>query len=202
MKKISSIFILILFFILNVEAQSLTKEERFEKFKSSKEYENSIHLGQTGRNELNINLLSPLWGSVELNYERFLNENSTYGIAGNLGISNDYYSFSSLLAYYRVYFGRKINNGFFIEANSGFSSIKEKNYDYYYSNSIYYQSQSSVDRYNGLGVGVAIGYKLLAKNGVVCQIFGGLGRNFGNLKDDYSPVFPRAGITIGRRFGK
>ncbi len=200
MKKTLSLVILLTIFIFNLKAQTLTKEERLKNLQSTKEYENSIKLGQTGRNELNINLLTPLWGSIELNYERILNENSSYGIAGNLGISKDYYNSSFLLGFYRIYFGKKINNGFFIEANSGFSSIEEGygHIDYYSS----YQNSYSTDRYNGLGVGVAIGYKLLAKNGVVCQIFGGLGRNFGSNYDNYTPIFPRSGITIGKRFGK
>lgn len=200
MKNTISLVILLFILIFNLNAQTLSKEERLKNLQSTKEYENSIKLGQTGRNELNINLLTPLWGSIELNYERILNENSSYGIAGNLGISKDYYNSSFLLGFYRIYFGKKINNGFFIEANSGFSSIEEGygHIDYYSS----YQNSYSTDRYNGLGVGVAIGYKLLAKNGVVCQIFGGLGRNFGSNYDHYTPIFPRSGITIGKRFGK
>lgn len=46
-------------------------------------------------------------------------------------------------------------------------------------------------------MGIAAGGKFLTKNGFVGEIYGGVGRLFGNSNVE---AYPRGGITIGKRF--
>ncbi len=199
MKKHLYFLIFLFFSVISSFGQASSLNQK-EKLKVSKEYENSIELSQTGLDELNVNILSPIWGNAEINYEHILNTNSGIGISGNLNTGNHYYQTNHLLAFYRLYFGKKLADGFFIESSIGYSSIKD---DFFCCT---YKNPKDYRQVNGLGLGIAIGYKKLIKNGVVCQLFAGIGRNFDTVKDTDSYrngyPFPRAGITLGKRFGK
>lgn len=202
MKTKSLIIFLLLFTYLHLSAQ--TEKVKIE---NTEEYKNSISINQTGRNELRFNLLTSVIGFPEINYERILATNMSLGVAGAVTFTNrkeksqDY-----LLGFYRVYFGKKLANGPFIEANLGAVYNKDQIYygDYVYEDpcpncyTIYnqfYKEKSSLN----LGVGFAIGYKFLSKNGLLGEIFGGLGRNSGEPSRDF---YPRVGVSIGKRFGK
>lgn len=101
--------------------------------------------------------------------------------------------------HYRLYFGNKKANGFFIEGNAGVVSYKEADYS-----SLPYTSYppdfdySSLDKnYTKIGLGVAAGAKFLTRNGFLGEAYLGVGRVFGSTSID---VYPRMGLTIGKRF--
>lgn len=159
--------------------------------------------GLNGNNELKLNLVYTIAGFPELNYERIIKDDMSVGLAVLLGIEKSAeYSFG-FIPNYRVYFGGKKANGFFIEANAAIISNREDYYNYdfltYTSYPAGYQPYvAPVDKiYTNFGLGAAAGAKFLTKNGFVGEVFLGVGRLFGsNSLDAYS----RSGITIGKRF--
>ena len=143
------------------------------------------------KNELKTNVLNDLFGIVTLNYERILNEESGVGL--NLGFVaiDDADANLTLSPYYRMYFGNKPAAGFFAEGTGTIITYKSSNID-------------GDDGITG-GIGFAVGTKLLSKNDWVFEGFAGLTRVFldtdifGN--DGGSGfVYPRLGISIGKRF--
>jgi hypothetical protein len=155
--------------------------------------------GINGNNELKLNLVYTIAGFPELNYERIIKDDMSVGLAVLVGLENNSeYSFG-MMPNYRVYFGAKKANGFFIEANAAIISNRESYYDYNYTSypaghNPYTFRETKVN--TNFGLGAAAGAKFLTKNGFVGEIFLGVGRLFGNSVDD---AYPRAGITIGKR---
>lgn len=153
------------------------------------------------KNEIKLNLLNSIIGAPEVTYERLLANNQSVGISAAVSLdSKENLSFNYGFApYYRIYFGKKDNAGFFVEANTSVTSYNFDNYTYYYAN------DGSLIRKEGgyineakFGFGAAIGFKLMTKNNLIGEVFGGVGRRFGsNYTDD---AFPRIGITLGKRF--
>lgn len=150
-----------------------------------------------GNNELKINLAYTIGGFPEINYERILKDDMSVGLAVLIGLENDTeYSFG-VTPNFRVYFGGKKANGFFIEGNA--AVISASNYGSYYD----YNPNTNVYTYYGdkkqtnFGLGAAAGAKFLTKNGFVGEVYLGAGRLFGS---DNVDAYPRAGVTIGKRF--
>lgn len=159
--------------------------------------------GVNGNNELKLNLVYTIAGFPELNYERIIKDDMSVGVAVLVGIEkNAEYSFG-VIPNYRVYFGGKKANGFFIEANAAVISNRQDYYDYeflaYTSFPAGYQPYvAPIDKiYTNFGLGAAAGAKFLTKNGFVGEIFLGVGRLFGSNSID---AYSRSGITIGKRF--
>ena len=144
-----------------------------------------------------------LAGMPEFTYERVLNRDSALGVSVAVSLVEDPFYDFAITPYYRLYFGKKIASGFFIELNSSFYSEEERdNEDYVYIDSefdSYYTYVTTASTGSKLGLGVAVGTKLMLKRGWFGEIFGGAGRNFINT-NDISSVYPRGGITLGRRF--
>ncbi len=153
-------------------------------------------VGVGKRNELKLNLLNSVLGFPEITYERILTNEASVGLslAVSLGESNnvfiDNYKFMAT-PYYRMFFGKK-TNGFFIEGNA---TLINANYFYtvYTSNSSWRVDNKEVS----FGLGAALGLKFATKNNYIGEILGGAGRFLG---DTYREVYPRIGITIGKRF--
>ncbi|MCZ4222734.1 hypothetical protein [Pedobacter rhodius] len=160
-------------------------------------------IGHGGNNEIRINLLYTVIGIPEVTYERLLEDNMGVGISVAVRLTDENV-FGSRFNYiitphYRLYFGSKKANGFFIEGNAGVVSYKESDYS-----SLAYTSYppnfdySVFDKnYTKLGLGVAGGAKFLTRNGFLGEAYLGLGRVFGSQSID---VYPRFGLSIGKRF--
>ncbi len=135
----------------------------------------------SSRNELRINLLTSVIGYPEINYERFFESNFGIGIAGAVSLEDarENYIRSYLIPYGRLYFGKNVCTGFYIEGNTG---IINEHYDI-----------STIK----FGIGVAVGFKFLARNNWVGDIYMGAGRIYWN---SYVEAYPRVGISIGKRF--
>lgn len=156
----------------------------------------TIKIADTAKqNELHLNLLSSLtYGFLELSYERILNEDSSIGLSGFVPVVKHKTYAYGVIPYYRQFFGNKIASGIFVEGNLGVFSRKD-NIKLVYDD---YGGYSSLLT-NGLnfGYGVAVGAKLVSKRNFLVNIYGGVNRLINTNGDD---VFPRAGITIGKRF--
>jgi len=144
-------------------------------------------------NELRINLLMSIAGLPELNYERFIADNMGVGLAVAFSLDTpENMSFRSIiLPYYRLYFGNKKANGFFIEGNMAIVGQNEISYNYYPDGTSYSRSSTN------FGFGFAAGEKFLTRNGFIGEVYLGLGRLFG---ESINGAYPRVGVSLGKRF--
>ena len=151
----------------------------------------TLAFSQSEINEFKVNILYTAIGMPELSYERLISDNSSVGasVAFSLDKKEDMDLRFSFTPYYRMFFGQKKAAGFFIEANS----IIVK-----YVDTIYYnESTNTYETKTGFGLGAAAGAKFLTKNNLIGEVYGGVGRVFG---DNSLGAYPRFGITLGKRF--
>lgn len=153
--------------------------------------------GLKGNNELKLNLAYTIAGFPEINYERILKDDMSVGLAVLVGIGREAEYRFAITPNYRVYFGGKRANGFFIEGNA--AVVSSNYYDRFYAYDPYtniYHSYSKRGQ-TSFGLGAAAGAKFLTKNGLVGEIYLGAGRLFGANSED---AYIRSGVTIGKRF--
>ena len=132
--------------------------------------------------------------SLELSYERYLSDESSFGISALFNLTKEDVSFRyneniMITPYYRHYFTTDKQWNFFGEGFFGINSGKKEaikdsgNYD---------------AKYTDGALGIAVGTKYIASSGLVIDLYGGVGRN---LFGSNSPVLvPRVGLNIGWRF--
>lgn len=151
------------------------------------------------KNEIKLNLLNSVLGLPEVSFERLLQSNMSVGFTMGVGIGNGNDDFSQYrflaIPYYRVYFGDTNGAGFFIEGNMGLGNVRQN--DSFYDQLSNQIKENKETRFN-FGLGAAIGKKYLTKNNYLGEIFGGVGRFFGN--NTTADVYPRIGISLGKRF--
>ncbi len=151
-------------------------------------------------NELKLNAAYLLSGFVEFSYERILSDESSIGISTGMSFDEDVWNLKfELIPYYRFFFGNKRGAGFFIEANTAFYTYESDDYYYYdgYASSpVEFDSQYEENKF-GFGLGIAVGGKFVTTSGFVFDVYTGLGRN---LLESDGQVYPRLGLTIGKRF--
>jgi hypothetical protein len=149
------------------------------------------------KNEIKLNALYTLLGLPEITYERSLNRFSSFGASIFYSASRNTNLGLGVFPFYRWYFGpKKPVCGFFLEGNAG---IYTQYLTHYSGNPTMYSLISKEEIQGGLGIG--LGGKFEVHKVWTAEILGGLGRNFlhkDNLNDN--EVYPRFGITIGRRF--
>lgn len=154
---------------------------------------------QLARNEVKLNLLSSVLSLPEINYERILKNNTSFGLAVFVGFENVFKYNYGIIPYYRVYFGKSenIGAGLFIEANAGIVNLESDYYSMVYTpqGSVSYFKKGNVTNY---GMGFATGAKFLTKKNFVGEIYLGAGRFFGDYGGENA--YPRIGVTIGKRF--
>ena len=144
-------------------------------------------------NELRINLLMSIIGLPELDYERYIADNMGVGlaVAFSLDTPENMSIRSIILPYYRLYFGNKKANGFFIEGNMAIVGQNEMSYNYSLDGTTYSHTSTN------FGFGFAAGEKFLTRNGFIGEVYLGLGRLFGQ---SINGVYPRVGVCLGKRF--
>ncbi len=98
--------------------------------------------------------------------------------------------------HFRVFFGKKPAQGFFVEANTALASLKTDQYKNINNN---FGSYAILEKNNefSFGMGIAVGGKFVLNDSFVLDVYGGLGRFFGN---DSMEAYPRLGINLGYRF--
>ena len=170
--------------------------------------EKEIFQDQAPKNEFRVNALNLLlFKSLDVTYERALNEESSVGINTMFSLQgNDrffdgdyiyYYEGFTLTPYYRLYFGKKTNAGFFAEAFMIYSSGKNDIYYYDYDTNTDYDYVFK--SFQEFGVGFSIGTKLIAKRNIIANIHAGVARNF--LDSKYgNGAAPRLSISFGWRY--
>lgn len=163
---------------------------------------NAEALGHGGNNELKINLLFSVIGMPEISYERIIEDNMGVGASMFVGLDNKIDYKFGFTPHFRLYFGQKKANGFFIEGNASVITLRDYSYDYYqpiYAQGYVPAPQVRTNSTN-FGLGAAAGAKFLTRNGFLGEAYLGAGRLFGDRADYGNEAFPRIGITIGKRF--
>jgi hypothetical protein len=161
-------------------------------------------LMQTGNNEIKLNIATSIVGLPELTYERLFYDNMGAGISLAISIESveNMKERYKALAFYRLYFGKKKANGFFIEGNMAVIGQEDETYNFDYNPPKYLGNKSSTN----FGFGGAVGLKLLTRNGFIGELYAGGGRLFGipeyvnSTYPSFNQGFARVGVTIGKRF--
>ena len=139
------------------------------------------------KNEIKINTFILFFEWINVDYERFINKESSFGVSAILNATTHTFLINkSLTPYYRRYFSEKFARGFFVE---GFGML-------YSSKTFCIDCES----YSGtaFALGISAGGKLVSKGGVTTEVFFGIGRNLTNSKLLWA--VGRVGISVGYRF--
>jgi hypothetical protein len=155
----------------------------------------SAAIGHAGNNEIKVNILYLVLGLPEISYERLIADNMGVGVSVMVSLLEEQQVRYAMLANYRLYFGNKKANGFFIEGNMGIVGEEHGTYYFMPENNGYYELTESTQAYFGLGA--AAGVKFLTRNGLLGEAYLGGGRLLGNGSSEF---YPRVGVTIGKRF--
>lgn len=142
--------------------------------------------------EIKLNGFALATGSIDLEFERTLNSNSSIGLSffskfNDTGAAFSYDYDSGLSVFYRRYFGKKYASGLFLEGFGMYHNTKRF--------SSYRYSIPKID--SDLLIGLGLGYKWVLKNGIILQANYGIGRN---LFDSANELSGKAGISLGYRF--
>jgi hypothetical protein len=162
---------------------------------------NAEALGHGGNNELKLNLLFTVLGIPEISYERIVQDNMGLGISVLVGLDKSINYQLGVTPHFRLYFGQKKANGFFIEANS--SILKHRNELHHHYDAVYdygYVPAKVERNFTTFGLGAAAGGKFLTRNGFMGEAYLGVGRMFGDQSHYSGEAYPRMGITLGKRF--
>jgi hypothetical protein len=132
--------------------------------------------------------------SIEISYERIINEESSIGISALFNLAEQDVDFRynenvMITPYYRHFFTKEYKWNFFGEGFLGINSGKKES-----------EKDSNVFdiEYTDAALGIAVGTKYVSEGGLTIDIFGGLGRNlFGT---DSPTLVPRIGLNVGWRF--
>ncbi|MGA0041795.1 MAG: hypothetical protein ACO3HC_01925 [Flavobacteriaceae bacterium] len=158
-------------------------------------------------NEASINVFNLLiFKALNVSYEYYLNEESGVGgsvllsLDGDKRFNNDgpfYYESFALTGFYKFYFGRRPNSGFFAELFTMYSN-GSYDVDYYYNESTF-ENQVFYKDFSQFAFGLSVGAKYRSKLGFAGSIYLGVGRNFLDTEDTPA-LSPRLGITLGYTF--
>ncbi|WGK95357.1 MULTISPECIES: DUF3575 domain-containing protein [Flavobacterium] len=148
--------------------------------------------------EIKGNAFLLLAGALDSSYERYLNDNSSYGASIFIAYDKDLDKKFSLTPYYRVYFGNKKVSGFFVEGFGMINNYKTKAYTLENMNYVALRNATV----NDFALGFTLGGKWITKSGVIFELNAGLGRNLFYKEDnvDRMEFIGRGGIGIGYQF--
>jgi len=125
------------------------------------------------RHELKLNVAYLLTDAAEISYEYILNEESSVGISATYVLIPEAEFGWGITPYYRLFFGKKPAQGFFIEGQASIFDFED--FDWICSDDL--QSCSRFpNRYTTGGVGLAIGAKFKTSKNIVLEIYAGGGR--------------------------
>jgi len=146
------------------------------------------------RNELKLNTFYMVLGAAEINYERVINEESSFGIAGTFVFEEDSFWKWGITPYYRIFFSQGHARGFFVEGHASVFGYEDFRW-IWDQNGV---TSFTEDEGTSAGLGVSIGYKVLTSRNLVAEVYGGVGRIFKEI--NFDSIYPRFGISVGKRF--
>jgi hypothetical protein len=165
------------------------------------------------KNEISSNLLDlVVAGSLNVNYERLMENNQSLFIGATFFDTYGYYDVGylestnaiSLKAAYLIYFSKeKDHAGFFfypqLKLRTGEVVVEEYTY-YDVDNDVYIDEEFKYD-VSGVSVGFGLGHKWMFNNKFSLSLNGDIARNLGDFDDDYLDTIElRFGVNLGYRF--
>ncbi len=192
---------LLALFLATVTTMSFAQDSKTNKQNAKLDIQKRADsLGQGGNNEIKLNLLNTVLGLAQLDYERLIADNQGLGLSVAVSVTDkrvydENYNYI-LSPYYRVYFGKQKANGFFVEANTSIISFDQERYMYNPEN--YTVTRLEDKTHTNFGLGVAVGFKFLTRNGILGELLLGGGRVMG--KNTFIGGYPRLGVSLGKRF--
>lgn len=165
------------------------------------------------KNEISSNLLDlVVAGSLNVNYERLMENNQSLFIGATFFDTYGYYDVGylestnaiSLKAAYLIYFSKeKDHAGFFfypqLKLRTGEVVVEEYTY-YDVDNDVYINEEFKYD-VSGVSVGFGLGHKWMFNNKFSLSLNGDIARNLGDFDDDYLDTIElRFGVNLGYRF--
>jgi|GEM_PF-6456809 len=147
------------------------------------------------KNDFLYNPVYTYIGAIDLTYERLINEKSGAGIRFTYAFIDEFIDLKSDIAlFYRRYYGKKPAGGFYNEAYLTYNRIQSQQ-----ENTINGEEMSLVERSNNLGIGFALGTKLISKDGILLDLGAGIAYNF--YRSDFNNrVIPNLIVNFGFRF--
>lgn len=150
---------------------------------------------QNPKHEIKGNALFLVLGSLEITYERLLNEDSGIGITASVPFDKDTWDLNyAFTGYYRHYFGKRYAQGFFAE---GFAML---NNTQFYITEDWLNWSFNKRNYTDLALGFGIGGKWISKRGVMLETNIGIGRQLFNANKTGDEIVGRFAVTVGYRF--
>ncbi len=146
------------------------------------------------QNEIKVNALYLVAGAVEITYERYLNDESSFGISAMVPYIDDSDVNYYISPYYRIYFGKNPVSGFYLEGFGMLNSVKE---DFYIISG--FDPMNDNKNVTDFALGIGLGGKWVTKGNFIGEIGVGFGRNLFENNRDYEFV-GKIGITVGYRF--
>ena len=177
---------------------------------SQESFEQEIAARDITRNEFSVNVLNLLIvGALDITYERILSGHSSFSVNlftkllnkdGDSDVSDIYYKDISLSSKYKFFFSeRKTAWGFYTEGFAMISNGDNERYvDYQEPTTGYWESRTEEDSYTDFALGVGLGYKYVAKQGLVIDLSFGVGRNL--FHADSPTIVTLSAINFGYRF--
>lgn len=146
---------------------------------------------ETNVTEVKINGLSISLGTVEFEFERSINSNSSFGTSffTTFNDSNRAFAFdydSGITGFYRYYLGKNFTSGIFLEGFGMFHNTRRPKFN------------AGTEIASDFLIGLGLGYKWVSKNGIILQTNFSPGINLFNKS--INRTNGRAGISIGYRF--
>lgn len=146
------------------------------------------------KNELKFNVLYLILVNPEFTFERAISRHNSVGLSISQGLSSNNLALGySFTPFTRLYFGeRKRVNGLFFE---GSFSIYE------YTPLEIIQTGSRIANYFQIAVSLGVGYKYTLKHKTTFEVLCGFGRVIStDAKKEVLNIYPRLGVTVGRKF--
>jgi len=151
----------------------------------------SVSIDISGKNELKANLIGLALGLPEISYERILKQKKGVGLSAFISPEkNTEYNFG-IIPYFRWYLGKPKLLMFFVEGNM--AAI-------YGEGNLFSNNGSSyvVKDMWGIGLGAAVGVKVLQRRSFVIEGFFGKGKALGATRS--FRLYDRVGLTVGKAF--
>jgi len=136
------------------------------------------------KHEIKLDVAYILLPAIKAEYEYLFNNVNTFGVTALIDAFDHIETTYQILAFTRWYFGNSLANEFYFEGHASITGIEDSNY-----------TQISTRR-DYFGLGIALGWKFVAKNDIVLDVYVGVGRYTTYLYEFYN----RSGISFGKRF--
>lgn len=156
------------------------------------------------QNEISIGALNLIaFGALDLNYERILDKNSSWGVEvfiqaldkDSEDVADAFTKDLSLTGKYKYFFDDNYARGFYVH---GFGMLSNGEYDEEYISEPNGNGYYEYENYTDFALGFGVGGKFVASGGFFLDLGAGIGRNLFN--DNAPTIVGQFNVNVGFRF--